>query len=76
MRTCFQRGLGLNTADVTSTAAKYDAIVFAIQSKNLLGLRTKIMRERDGHTDFWKELMRKYHHQINTADSVRLGFSK
>ena len=74
MRRCFQRGVGLNITDSASTAAKYGAIVLAIQSKNLLGLRNKIEGQRDQNTDFWQGLIKKYHHQINSADLVRLGF--
>ena len=72
MRTCFQRGLGLNLSDPAMTGAKHDAIVLAIQSKNLLGLRSKISKEREGHTQVWQDLIKKFHHQLNTADLVRL----
>ena len=73
MRTCFQRGLGLNLSDPAMTGAKHDAIVLAIQSKNLLQLRFKITKEREGHTQFWQDLIKKFHHQLNTADLVRLN---
>jgi hypothetical protein len=73
MRTCFQRGLGLNISDPAITGAKHDAIVLAIQSKNLLGLRFKITKERDRHTQVWQDLIRRFLHQLNTADLVRLN---
>ena len=72
MRTCFQRGLGLNLSDPAMTGARHDAMVLAIQSKNLLGLRSKISKEREGHTQVWQDLIKKFHHQLNTADLVRL----